>query len=841
MMVFAFGCSNATQTPSSPDIDIEKGVQALSSHSLWGLWQGVIDPSAKTVDFIRMRGAEIHVNVLPFLEPPPMINLTLDSIEWNGNIIDADIGLRHPFLGLTEFTGFDVCGIFISNGSVSGFDDAALVMAGDGETRLLNPDGYSRWWNPAEFPINTGTINGYNDGLLGAPDSFADFSSTLNGFKYYCDDLQANDTLDSLVLASRGMFTAGQKNVRHYTIELGTEGLVFNYAIDASWQFPQGDPPFTAPQDFGPGANRVEAWRIDVTGDNNSLWNDGVDSGGDMNLAIDIYDWFNADLNTVKVESPGNFGMVSSSTATGGGTGYSSYEIEITGATPAEGSIDLLISVECEDIGYGGLLPGEPVTSYFTYSVDVSDQSPLTPGWALAWGGTSLDMSYDTAVDGDGNIYVTGEFRNTVDFDPGTGVESRTCVATVNAFLSKFNPDGEFQWVRTWGDRILWGEGVIADNSGNVYVMGTFMDPTTSGQTDFDPSGATDYHSSKGYYDVFLSKFNSSGDYQWARTWGGSLYESSGTPRVDGSGNIYACGGYQSGVDFDPSTSSSAYHSSNGGNDAFVSKFNPSGDFQWVRVWGGSGWDTAYQCEADSDGTVYVAGRFAGTVDFDPTGGVDNHSATGGDDLFLSKLSATGAYQWARTWEGNTHWNVGSGLTIDDSGNVYFAGQFEDSVDFDPGTGTDWHTSNGDDDAFLSKFSSIGDFIWARTWGGIGSDAGNQVAWDGDENLYVTGYFRDTVDFDPGLVDVDNHTSNGGSDVYLSKFDDTGDFMWALTWGGTGGDNGNGVDACPFGPIYVTGGFNGTVDFDPGPGVLELTSVGTSDVFLSKILPTGSW
>ncbi len=114
------------------------------SHGMLGLWQCVIDPDAETIDVAALRVAEMHVNVQPFLEPPPLLNLTLETLQFNGNIVETDIGLRHPFLGLTEFTGFDVCGVLIANGSVAGFDDDELVMPGAGDLRLLNPDGYTR-------------------------------------------------------------------------------------------------------------------------------------------------------------------------------------------------------------------------------------------------------------------------------------------------------------------------------------------------------------------------------------------------------------------------------------------------------------------------------------------------------------------------------------------------------------------------------------------------------------------------------------------------------------------------------------------------------------------------
>jgi hypothetical protein len=348
-----------------------------ASHNMWGLWQFKADPVKETLDVIPLRGAEMHLNALPFLEPPALVNITLESLQFNGNIIETDIGIKHPFLGLNEFTGFDVCGILITNGSVTGFDDPDLVMAGDGDTRLLNPDGWTRWWNPAEFPVNDGTISAYNDGLLGTPDSTANFNSTLNAYKLFADDFaNPDDPVSSLGPETRCVFSAGQKNIRHYTIELGDIGLIFNYAVDASWQFPQGPAPWTVPDDFAPEANRVEAWNVSIDELGNTLWNDGSESGGDLSLSIDVWDHYNADMNTVKVESSGNFTSASSSTAVDGGDGYSTYEIDITDASPSPDSIELFITVESEATGYQGLLPGKKVSAYFKYTASVSPENP---------------------------------------------------------------------------------------------------------------------------------------------------------------------------------------------------------------------------------------------------------------------------------------------------------------------------------------------------------------------------------------------------------------------------------------------------------------------------------
>ncbi len=335
-----------------------------------------INPDAETIDIVALREADFHLNALPFLEPPVFVNLSLESLDFQGNTVIADIGLRHPFLGLNEFTGFDVCGILISNGSVGGFSDTDLLFPGPDDLHLVNPDGFTRWWNPSEFPSN-GTVFGYTDGMLGTPYSVGGFTATVNGYKYYCNDLEEpNAPIDDVNPDGRGFFSAGQKNVRRFTIDMGTGGLVFNYAVDASWTMPDGSPPYDVPDDFPPGANRPEAWNISVEIPANTLYNDGEENGGELSLNVLVYDWFDAGLNTVTIESPGNFDTASSATPAGGGTDYSTYSIDIIDATPGIDEIELLISVECGESGYGGMIPGAPQGMYWFFSVPVSAEAP---------------------------------------------------------------------------------------------------------------------------------------------------------------------------------------------------------------------------------------------------------------------------------------------------------------------------------------------------------------------------------------------------------------------------------------------------------------------------------
>ena len=336
--------------------------------------------------------------------------------------------------------------------------------------------------------------------------------------------------------------------------------------------------------------------------------------------------------------------------------------------------------------------------------------------WVKTWGPTyGSAEGYNVVVYGN-YLYVAGDFRGDCDFNPwgapDVHLKHGTAPYGFDAFLSKFDLNGNFQWAKTWGgEGYDDGPGVAVDGSGNVYVAGMYASQTIN----FDPaegSGGLGYpaHDSGILVDVFLSKFDSNGNFQWVRTWGGQgTDDATGTVVVDGSNNVYVTGRFASvNCDFNPDPVITDTHSSNGAGvfDAFLSKFDSNGTFQWAKTWGGSGADEATGLAVDGAGHVYVAGRFYNTVDFDPGSGVDNHTSNGQYDVSLSQFASDGTFQWAKTWGGSG--DDISGVTVDESGNVYAAGEFVGTVDFDPSSGgVDNHISNGGSDAFLSRFTQL--------------------------------------------------------------------------------------------------------------------------------------
>jgi hypothetical protein len=203
----------------------------------------------------------------------------------------------------------------------------------------------------------------------------------------------------------------------------------------------------------------------------------------------------------------------------------------------------------------------------------------------------------------------------------------------------------------------------------------------------------------------------------------------------------------------------------------FVSKLDSSGNFVWAKSFGGSSLDIGYSITVDSSGNVYTLGIFRGTADFDPGAGTTNLTSAGINDLFVSKLDSSGALLWVKSFGGSEN-EIGYEIAVDSSGNVYTTGYFPGTADFDPGAGISNLTAVGSDDGFVSKLDSSGNFVWAKSFGGSSSDYLKSITFDSSGNIYTTGGFRDTVDFDPGAGTA-NLTSAGSADVFVLRLSST--------------------------------------------------------------------
>lgn len=391
--------------------------------------------------------------------------------------------------------------------------------------------------------------------------------------------------------------------------------------------------------------------------------------------------------------------------------------------------------------------------------------------WAKRFGGLGSDTGKSIAADSSGNILVTGDFQGTVDFDPGAGEANRTANGgSYDFFVLKLSSSGNFVWVNSIG-----GSGsdsgifIAVDRDGNCLVTGIFSDVV-----DFDPSSVDVSLSARGLgLDIFVSKFDSAGNHVWSNRRGGAGTDIGDAIAVDSSGNVYSSGIFAGLVDFDPSNGVENL-TSVGSNDMFISKFSPAGAFLWAKQFGGDSSDGNTPIFVDRTGNIYASGDFSGTVDFRPGGGFSNLTAAGTKDNFISKLDSAGDLIWVKQIGRVGAEAKGARTSVDSSGNVFYTGSFSGTVDFDPGNGVEELTSSGSSqDIFVSKLNSSGAFVWAKRIGGSSSDSGQAIAVDSSGNVYTTGYFNGSVDFDPGVGTADL-TSAFGKDIYISKLDSSG-------------------------------------------------------------------
>ena len=262
---------------------------------------------------------------------------------------------------------------------------------------------------------------------------------------------------------------------------------------------------------------------------------------------------------------------------------------------------------------------------------------------------------------------------------------------------------------------------------------------------------------------------------------------------------------------------------------------------------GGTGQDQGWSVAVDAAGNVFTTGSFSGTVDFDPGTGTSFLTSAGGLDIFVSKLTNAGNFVWAKQLGGLDNFVVGQGIALDGSGNVYSCGYFQGVADFDPGIGIYNLTSNNSGSSqgvFISKLDASGNFTWAKQFYGTGNDFGYGIAIDVTGNVFTTGAFNGTADFDPGPGTVFLAPASGGKDIFVSKLDASGNFVWAKQFGGPGAadDYGHAIIVDGSGNVYTTGRFLETVDFDPGPGIYNLTTVTfASNCFISKLDAGGNF
>lgn len=399
--------------------------------------------------------------------------------------------------------------------------------------------------------------------------------------------------------------------------------------------------------------------------------------------------------------------------------------------------------------------------------------------WTRLRGGSGEDHGRGAAMDGNGNLYVTGYTESSFDGQKNTGKK--------DAFIMKYDASGVWQWTRlrgASGDELVYGMAV--DAAGNIYMTGSTESSSFDGQTN------------KGGDDAFVMKYDSTGKWQWTRLRGGSRDDHGTGIAVDGAGNVYVAG----------ITNSSSFdgQTNKGGNDAFAMKYDSAGKWQWTRLRGGSSDDYGTGIAVDGIGNLIITG----TTD---SSSIDGQMHSSGRSAFLVNYNLAGEWQWTKLQVGREQ-NIVESMVIDGFGNVFMTGYTESSS-------LDGKSYGGGSGAFVMMYDSLGTWLWTSRRSASGNDWGKDLSLDGAGNVYIVGHAKSSfkAQTDGGLDDA--------YDAFVMKYDSSGIRQWECLRGGSKDDWGTGIAVDRIGTVYVTGDTeSSSLDGQRNNGV--------SDVFIMK-------
>ena len=432
--------------------------------------------------------------------------------------------------------------------------------------------------------------------------------------------------------------------------------------------------------------------------------------------------------------------------------------------------------------------------------------------WAVSAGGSNQDFGNAIATDASGNVIVTGEFNS-----PSIVFGTTTLVNAGNRdiFTVKYDGSGNVLWaVSAGGSDDDYGESVSTDSYGNIYITGMFRSSSvTFGSTILTNSGG---------YDVYVTKYNSSGTVLWSVSAQGGGNEYGNSIAADASGNVYVTGQYES----SPVIFGSFSLVNMGTRDMFLVKYNSAGVVVWANRAGGAQEDQGYGVAADNSGNVFLTGVFgSASITFGST----TLSNSGVTDLFLVKYNASGAVVWAKSAGGtNTEWTFG--ISVDLPGNAFITGYFQSpTIQFGSFTLINSGSSgSGAKDIYIAKYDPAGTVLWAKNAKGTNDDSGRGISTDPFGNVYITGDFLSQK----LIFGTDTLVNSGGYDTYVAKYDQNGSVAWAKNMIGAYSEDGFGISVDGAGNVYHTGRFQSSpLDFDGN----QLFCAGSLNVFVGKI------
>ncbi len=380
--------------------------------------------------------------------------------------------------------------------------------------------------------------------------------------------------------------------------------------------------------------------------------------------------------------------------------------------------------------------------------------------------------------------------------------------------------------------------GTEINSGGDVFFAGNFQ-----GSLDLDPNvnATLQVNTPSGSQgNVFFAAYDSDGDLVHGKhVWGKSEILLGGMA-IDAGSNTFLTGYFNDSIDLNPNSTQAIYLPTvASAEDAFLVKYNSLGLFQWARQLNSSVRTRPIDIVLDQSGNLLVTGTFNGQTDFNPSSGVNNLVSVN-EDIFIAKYNASGNYVNAisiGSFGGSTGVHDVMNIDVDNSNNIYISGRFEGDVDFDPSGAVNLLTANGKNDFYIAKYNSSLQLVWVYQMGSARGEGliSHKI---NDNELWIAASYRDTIDVDLKLGSA-LHSSNGGFDVYFGQYNLSANHLMSESFGGSGDDEVTSIDVYNSDSLFISGHFEGTVDFDPGSGSKSLTSSASKSMFFGSYRITG--
>ncbi len=334
------------------------------------------------------------------------------------------------------------------------------------------------------------------------------------------------------------------------------------------------------------------------------------------------------------------------------------------------------------------------------------------------------------------------------------------------------------------------------DPEGNVYALGSFM-----GTVDFDPGEGVFELTSPQSFGVFVQKLSKDGTFLWAHQLEGVEWGRGMGMALDHDGNVIITGSYFGFPDFQPENHLNQVGKSSG----FIEKLDSSGELLWSIGISTSGSAFGKSVAIGTTNDIYIAGGFSGETNFDPSNKTPVSNSVGGNDAFLLNLSASGEFQWVKTF-GSKNEDNPFGMTAGLDGSIFIVGSCGDGFDADPSRARSALRVSGNVDAYVQKLDSNGALVWAKTFGGTAYDVANAIAVDHDGNIVICGTYEGSGKFDKSNPAYSEFNSGETAlNGFVLKLNEVGDVIWNSSLISDASDQYNTVAIDSVNNIFVAG------------------------------------